>query len=59
MGEPASYDALFIGWGKGNKTFAALLAGRGQSVLMSEQSDLMYGGCINIGCVPTKALVTT
>lgn len=58
MSEPATYDAVFIGWGKGNKTLAALLAGRGERVLMVEQSDLMYGGtCINIGCVPTKALV--
>lgn len=58
MGEPASYDAVFIGWGKGNKTLAAFLAARGESVLMIEQSDRMYGGtCINIGCVPTKALV--
>lgn len=58
MSEPASYDAVFIGWGKGNKTLAAFLAARGESVLMIEQSDLMYGGtCINIGCVPTKALV--
>ena len=58
MGEPASYDAVFIGWGKGNKTLAAFLAARGESVLMIEQSDQMYGGtCFNIGCVPTKALV--
>ncbi|HEY9497185.1 MAG TPA: FAD-dependent oxidoreductase [Intrasporangium sp.] len=58
MSEPATHDAVFIGWGKGNKTLAAFLAARGESVLMIEQSDLMYGGtCINIGCVPTKALV--
>lgn len=58
MSEPASYDAVFVGWGKGNKTLAAFLAARGESVLMLEQSDLMYGGtCINIGCVPTKALI--
>ena len=53
-----AYDAIVIGWGKGGKTLAAFLAARGDSVLMVEQSDQMFGGtCINIGCVPTKALV--
>ncbi len=52
------YDAIIIGFGKGGKTLAADLAGRGQSVAVVEQSDKMYGGtCINIGCIPTKALV--
>ncbi|KRE40818.1 FAD-dependent oxidoreductase [Knoellia sp. Soil729] len=53
-----AYDAIVIGWGKGGKTLAAFLAARGDSVLMVEQSDQMFGGtCINIGCVPTKAMV--
>ncbi|MGH3587644.1 MAG: FAD-dependent oxidoreductase, partial [Pseudonocardia sp.] len=40
------------------KTLAAAMASRGQRVVMVEQSAQMYGGtCINIGCVPTKALV--
>ena len=52
-----TYGAIFIGWGKGSKTLAQFLAARGERVLMVEQSDRMYGGtCINIGCVPTKAL---
>ncbi len=51
-------DVLVIGWGKGGKTFAGVMAGRGHSVAIVEQSPAMYGGtCINIGCVPTKALV--
>lgn len=53
-----TYDAIVVGWGKGGKTLAAFLAGRGKRVLMIEQSERMYGGtCINIACVPTKALV--
>ncbi len=52
------YDAIIIGFGKGGKTLAADLAGRGQSVAVVEQSEKMYGGtCINIGCIPTKTLV--
>ncbi|MFC8731362.1 FAD-dependent oxidoreductase [Luteimicrobium sp. NPDC057192] len=51
-------DLAVVGFGKGGKTLAAALAGRGSKVVMIEQSDRMYGGtCINIGCVPTKNLV--
>ncbi|GAB2473787.1 reactive chlorine resistance oxidoreductase RclA [Promicromonospora xylanilytica] len=58
--QPTELDAdlTVIGFGKGGKTLAATMAGRGARVVMIEQSDQMYGGtCINIGCVPTKALV--
>ncbi|EAP98472.1 pyridine nucleotide-disulphide oxidoreductase [Janibacter sp. HTCC2649] len=58
MTQATTFDAIIIGWGKGGKTLAAFLASRGDRVLMVEQSDRMFGGtCINIGCVPTKALV--
>jgi pyruvate/2-oxoglutarate dehydrogenase complex dihydrolipoamide dehydrogenase (E3) component len=51
-------DLAVIGFGKGGKTLAATLAKAGRRVVMIEQSSEMYGGtCINIGCVPTKALV--
>ncbi len=52
------YDAVIIGFGKGGKTLAGFLAGKGQNVALIEKSDKMYGGtCINIGCIPTKKLV--
>jgi pyruvate/2-oxoglutarate dehydrogenase complex dihydrolipoamide dehydrogenase (E3) component len=51
-------DLLVIGFGKGGKTLAAVLGRQGRRVVMVEQSELMYGGtCINIGCVPSKALI--
>ncbi|CAM3434153.1 FAD-dependent oxidoreductase [Isoptericola cucumis] len=51
-------DLAVVGFGKGGKTLAAAMAGRGARVVMIEQSDQMYGGtCINIGCVPTKSLI--
>lgn len=50
-------DALIIGFGKGGKTLAPFLAAQGLSVAVVEKSAEMYGGtCINIGCIPTKAL---
>lgn len=52
------YDAIIIGFGKGGKTLAVDLANRGQRVAMIERSAGMYGGaCINIACIPTKALI--
>lgn len=51
-------DLLVIGFGKGGKTLAAALGKAGRRVIMVEESAGMYGGtCINIGCVPTKALI--
>ena len=46
---------LIIGFGKAGKTLAADLAKNGQSVVLVEQNEQMYGGtCINIGCIPAK-----
>lgn len=52
------FDVIIIGWGKGGKTLAAALADQGQAVAMIERSQDMYGGaCINVACIPTKALI--
>lgn len=52
------YDAVIIGFGKGGKTLAGVLAGEGKKVALVEKSDKMYGGtCINIGCIPSKSFV--
>jgi pyruvate/2-oxoglutarate dehydrogenase complex dihydrolipoamide dehydrogenase (E3) component len=51
-------DLAVIGFGKAGKTLAAAVAKAGKRVVLVEQSDQMYGGtCINIGCVPTKAMI--
>ena len=48
---------LIIGFGKGGKTLAVTLAKAGESVLLVEASDKMFGGtCINVACIPTKAM---
>jgi len=50
-------EYLIIGFGKGGKTLAAAL-GKTSSVILFEQDPKMYGGtCINVACIPTKALV--
>lgn len=50
---------VFIGFGKAAKTLAFKLAQAGESVVMIEGSDQMYGGtCINIACIPSKLLYT-
>lgn len=52
------FDAVIIGFGKGGKTLAGLLAGAGRTVALVEKSKDMYGGtCINVACIPTKSLV--
>ena len=49
---------IVVGFGKGGKTLAKFLAGKKESVVVIEQSTLMYGGtCINIGCIPSKFLI--
>ncbi|ACZ00922.1 NAD(P)/FAD-dependent oxidoreductase [Streptobacillus moniliformis] len=52
------YDLLVIGWGKGGKTLAGILANKGKKVAIIEKDPKMYGGtCPNVGCLPTKAMV--
>ncbi|MGW9632288.1 FAD-dependent oxidoreductase [Agromyces sp. NPDC055520] len=56
--ETLDIEVLVIGWGKGGKTLAGALGRQGRTVAVVERSSEMYGGsCINIACVPTKALV--
>ncbi|WP_264673328.1 hypothetical protein [Moraxella bovoculi] len=46
---------LIIGFGKAGKTLAGLFDKQGESAILVEQSDKMYGGtCINVGCIPSK-----
>lgn len=59
MIEQKKTQNLIIGFGKAGKTLAAELAKNGQQVILVERSDKMYGGtCINIGCIPSKRLLT-
>lgn len=54
------YDAVILGFGKAGKTLAGALAKQGKNVVLVERSRGMYGGtCINVGCIPSKSLVTS
>ncbi len=55
----ADYDIVVIGFGKAGKTLAAKFSKSGKSVALIEKDKNMYGGtCINVGCIPSKRLIT-
>ena len=55
----ADYDIVVIGFGKAGKTLAAKFSKAGKSVALIEKDKNMYGGtCINVGCIPSKRLIT-
>jgi dihydrolipoamide dehydrogenase len=51
-----SYDITVIGGGVGGYTAALRAAGLGASVALVESGSI-GGTCLNIGCIPTKALL--
>ncbi len=54
-----TFDTIVIGFGKAGKTLAGKLAKQGEKVALIEKDAGMYGGtCINVGCIPSKRLVT-
>jgi pyruvate/2-oxoglutarate dehydrogenase complex dihydrolipoamide dehydrogenase (E3) component len=56
MSSVESYEILIVGGGKAGKTLAADLARAGHRVALVERG-MIGGTCINVGCIPTKALV--
>lgn len=53
------YDVIVIGFGKAGKTLAGQLGKQGKKVALIEKDNGMYGGtCINVGCIPSKRLIT-
>ena len=53
-----SYDAIVIGTGQAGPSLASALAGAGMQVAVVERHR--FGGtCVNVGCIPTKALVAS
>lgn len=51
-------DTVIIGSGPGGYVAAIRAAELGQSVTVIEKSDTVGGVCLNVGCVPSKALIT-
>ena len=53
-----TYDAIVIGAGQAGPSLAAAFAGAGMSTAVIERHR--FGGtCVNVGCIPTKALVAS
>jgi dihydrolipoamide dehydrogenase len=52
-----SYDVIVIGAGPGGYVAAIRAAQLGMSVACVEKSDTLGGTCLNIGCIPSKALL--
>src|ERR1700730_4598138 len=53
---PPRYNLVVIGAGTGGLVTAAGAAGLGAKVALVEKY-LMGGDCLNVGCVPSKALI--
>lgn len=53
----ASYDLLVIGAGPGGYVAAIKAAQLGLSVAIADKRDTAGGTCLNVGCIPSKALL--
>ncbi|MGL5010103.1 MAG: dihydrolipoyl dehydrogenase family protein, partial [Paracoccaceae bacterium] len=53
----ASFDTIIIGSGPGGYVCAIRAAQLGQSVAVVEGRETLGGTCLNVGCIPSKALL--
>ncbi len=56
-GELANYDVVVIGSGPGGYVCAVRAAQLGQKTALVEKEATLGGTCLNVGCIPTKALL--
>ncbi len=54
---PESFDVIVIGAGPGGYVCAIRAAQLGMKVACVEKRDTLGGTCLNIGCIPSKALL--
>ena len=52
-----SYDLVVIGSGPGGYVCAIRAAQLGMKVAVVEKSKTLGGTCLNVGCIPSKALL--
>ena len=55
--EPITTEILVLGAGPGGYTAAFYAADRGKKVILVEQNSRLGGICLNVGCIPSKALL--
>src|SRR6185437_2146351 len=54
---PETYDVIVIGGGPGGYVCAIRAAQLGMNVACIEKRETLGGTCLNIGCIPSKALL--
>ncbi len=57
--QPASYDVIVIGAGPGGYVCAFRAQQLGLKVALVEKRATLGGTCLNVGCIPSKALLHT
>ena len=55
----ADYDLIVIGAGPGGYVAAIRAAQLGMNVACVEKEESLGGTCLNIGCIPSKALLNS
>src|SRR6266508_142223 len=55
--EPTNTEILVLGGGPGGYTTAFYAADKGKKVTLVEQNPRLGGICLNVGCIPSKALL--
>jgi len=55
--EPINTEIVVVGAGPGGYTAAFYAADNGKKVTLVEQSSRLGGICLNVGCIPSKALL--
>ena len=59
MAEPTSADIVIIGGGPGGYVAAIRAAQLGFSTVCVEMDKTLGGTCVNVGCIPSKALLSS
>src|SRR5687768_485596 len=59
MAEPAAADVVIIGGGPGGYVAAIRAAQLGLSTVCVEMDKTLGGTCVNVGCIPSKALLSS
>jgi dihydrolipoamide dehydrogenase len=57
MAQAAQYDVIVIGGGPGGYVCAIRAAQLGMKVACVEERETLGGTCLNVGCIPSKALL--
>ncbi len=57
MSDPSRTDVLVLGAGPGGYTAAFRAADLGMSVTLVDRGERLGGVCLNVGCIPSKALL--